>query len=167
MPDIPVSYALSPSPSPGTGEGSIGSTNIRHVFKGVEGRKYPPKPIIENARAMRKLPTEAEKKLWEVLRRHKLDGLYFRRQRPVGIFILDFYCEERRLAIEVDGGVHADSQQRRYDKFRTEFLAERGIRILRFRNKDVLEDLDWVLAEINKQALSLGPSPVPGEGSNR
>ena len=142
--------ALSPGPSPVPGEGSA----VKHVFKGLEGHKYPLKMLVSNARIMRKEPTEAEKKLWGVLRRRQLEGLYFRRQRPIGIFVLDFYCEEKNLAVEVDGEIHLDSEQNKYDQIRTEFLTERGVRVLRFQNKEVMENLGWVLSEIKKQISS-------------
>lgn len=72
--------------------------------------------IVHAARELRRDMTSAEKKLWEALRKRRLNGLKFRRQHPVAQFILDFYCVERQLAVEVDGGVHATLEQAARDK---------------------------------------------------
>jgi very-short-patch-repair endonuclease len=121
------------------------------------------------ARAMRKKPTDAEAKLWSVLRFRQLDGHRFRRQRPVAGYIVDFYCPSRRLAIELDGGQHADEAQAEYDRIRTERLNEAGIRVVRYSDHDVLRDTDWVVEEILRQLEKVWPPPqpspgVPGEG---
>jgi very-short-patch-repair endonuclease len=92
--------------------------------------------------------TDAERKLWHALRNRQLDGLKFRRQHPFGRYVLDFLCEERRLAIELDGGQHtADG-----DVSRTAWLSDRGIRVLRFWNNDVLSNLSGVLETISAEA---------------
>ena len=104
--------------------------------------------IKANARSMRKLPTKAEKLLWDCLRNRKLNGVKFRRQQPMFRFILDFYCEQHKLCIEVDGGIHLTLEQARYDKSRDEYLLEHGIQTIRFRNDEVEENLDEVLERI-------------------
>jgi len=82
----------------------------------------------------------------------------FRRQHPVGNYILDFYCDEARLAIELDGGQHAQSSK--YDSQRTEELLKKGIRVVRFWNNEVLENLDGVLERIAEAIrIDLPPSP--------
>src|SRR5688572_23728698 len=72
--------------------------------------------LLGNARSMRKFSTEAELKLWNCLRNHKLDGYKFRRQQPLQGFILDFYCDKAKLGVEVDGGIHSLKEQAEYDE---------------------------------------------------
>jgi very-short-patch-repair endonuclease len=108
--------------------------------------------------------TPAEKALWQALRRKELGGRKFRRQHPLGPFIVDFYCVQSRLAIELDGPVH--DAQIEPDEARTAYLTELGYRVLRFRNEDVLERLETVLQAIG-DACNIGPLPPPppnGEG---
>jgi len=99
--------------------------------------------------------TPAERILWEVLRRKTLAGVKFRRQHPVGRYILDFYCPEYKLAIEVDGDSHIGKEQ--YDTIRTEALGAYGLNVLRFRNEEVLADLESVLLRILQVINKLTP----------
>jgi very-short-patch-repair endonuclease len=99
-------------------------------------------------RRLRQRQTEAEKKLWEYLRAKRLMGLKFRRQRPIGRYIADFYCAETHLAIELDGSVHDTKDQEAYDKIRQEIIEVRGIRVLRIRNEEIEKDIDEVLKKI-------------------
>jgi very-short-patch-repair endonuclease len=103
--------------------------------------------LIENARAMRKGPTDAEAFLWRGLR-HKQMGVRFRRQHPVAGYILDFYSPAARLAVELDGGGHAESTQGRRDQERDLELGRLGIRVLRFWNPEVIRAPDSVLEVI-------------------
>ena len=105
------------------------------------------------ARSMRQAPTDAEARLWETLRDRRLMRLKFRRQVPLGPFIADFVCMEARLIVEVDGLHHADSRR---DAFRDAGLAERGFRVLRFWNDDVLRDLNGVCDTIIAAAREHG-----------
>ena len=89
--------------------------------------------------------TEAEEMLWKHLRNNKLNGLKFRRQHPLDIYIADFYCHQKKLIIEIDGGVHDIPEQEEYDNGRTFELEEKGFKVLRFRNEDVLNDISSVL----------------------
>ena len=98
------------------------------------------------AREHRREPTVAEARLWASLRRNQLAGAGFRRQHPVGAFILDFYCPAKRLCIELDGPIH--ERQREHDAMRTESLAAHGIGVVRFLNGEVLDDLPSVLQRI-------------------
>jgi len=111
---------------------------------GVTGRDK-----VAFAREQRRQATPAETQLWLALRRQAL-GAKFRRQHPIGDCVLDFYCKEQRLAIEVDGAIHKG--QAEYDEWRDKQLSECGIRTVRFTDTDVLEDLPKVLAAI-KAAL--------------
>lgn len=120
----------------------------------------------EKARALRKSETAAEKKLWNALRNKKAGNFKFRRQHPIGYYIVDFYCDEMNLIIEIDGSIHDEEDIREYDKIRQEQLENIGYKFLRFRNNDVMNSLDGVLAEI-KGYLTSPPAPLlEGEGSN-
>jgi lysyl-tRNA synthetase class 2 len=98
----------------------------------------------ERARQLRANPTEAEVRLWSRIRRKQLEGFRFRRQHPLERHIVDFFCPEARLIVEVDGGQHSDDNVR--DAIRTEWLEKRGYRVIRFWNKDVLAQTEDVLA---------------------
>jgi very-short-patch-repair endonuclease len=104
------------------------------------------------ARALRRDPTPAERKPWQSLRGRRLDGLQFRRQHPLGPFILDFCCPAHRLVVEVDGDVHAEQVE--YDADRTQHLERFGYRVLRVRNDEVLTDMPAVLEQIKSAARS-------------
>jgi len=106
--------------------------------------------IQEAAYDLRQALTNAEANLWEALRGGKLGGFKFRCQHPVGRFIVDFYCPSCKLVIEVDGGVH--SQQKSYDRDRTEQLQSFGYFVLRFTNNEVMNDLSNVLSQILEAA---------------
>lgn len=110
-------------------------------------------PQVERAaQVLRNEPTPSELVLWGVLRKQQLGGLRFRRQHPVGRFILDFYCPRAKLAVELDGGVHDDQEGR--DAERTAVLESMGYRVLRFRNEEVLNGLTTVLQRIEEAARS-------------
>lgn len=102
------------------------------------------------AAELRKNMTYAEKVLWQQLRNRKLDDLKFRRLHPVDIFILDFYCHEKKLAIEVDGGIHNSEEQKEWDENRTYELNEFGITVLRFSNEDVIDKTESVINSITE-----------------
>jgi very-short-patch-repair endonuclease len=96
----------------------------------------------EHARALRRQLTDAERKLWSILRKRQLDGLRFRRQVPIGPYIADFVCLEQRLIIEVDGGQHAVATEE--DAVRTDWLRAQDFRVIRFWNNDVLGNPDGI-----------------------
>ena len=100
----------------------------------------------KTARRLRKNPTEAEQRLWSRLRRRQLDGYFFRRQAPIGVFVVDFVRAERKLVIEVDGGQRA--RQIRRDAKRTAWLESQGYEVIRFWNNDVLGNTDGVVETI-------------------
>ncbi|MBD2462020.1 DUF559 domain-containing protein [Oscillatoria sp. FACHB-1407] len=102
--------------------------------------------IVAAARHLRQRLTVAEKTLWEALRNRQLNGLKFRCQHPVSSFVVDFYCLQYRLVIELDGDIH--DQQIDYDQARTEYLNHLGYRVIRFRNHEVMTDLNRVLQQI-------------------
>jgi len=108
--------------------------------------------IFKKAKALRATMTESEKWLWEHIRDRKLAGLKFRRQHPLDIFIADFYCHERKLIVELDGGIHDSEDQAEYDLGRTFDLEQKGFKIVRFRNEEVINDVNQVLDRILKES---------------
>ena len=112
-----------------------------------------------HAREMRRSPTHAEARLWSWLRNRRFVNLKFRRQVPVGRYILDFYCAELKLAIEVDGAHHNDSHMVDYDSVRTYYLQERGICVLRIPNELVVRDPEMVGEMIKYAVAELPPHP--------
>jgi len=111
------------------------------------------------ARSLRRKMTDPEKLLWYRLRNRKLNGLKFRRQQPFGPFVLDFYCAEHRINIEVDGGQHDLPEHRDRDMRRRGFLEKEGVRTLRFWNSQICDNLDGVLYRIRKDLGLEDPSP--------
>ena len=101
---------------------------------------------VTNARTLRKKSTDAERLLWKHLRMRQLGTYKFRRQQPIGVYIVDFVCLEKRLIIELDGGQH--TEQTEYDEKRSVWLRERGYRVLRYWNHDVLKSTDVVMVNI-------------------
>ncbi|EJZ23045.1 hypothetical protein RCCGEPOP_01634 [Rhizobium sp. Pop5] len=97
---------------------------------------------------MRKAMTDAELKLWNELRAHRLMGLGFRRQMPIAGYIVDFACPTHRLIVEIDGSQHAIPENVAYDDIRTERLNADGWTVLRFWNDDILRDIDNVCSHI-------------------
>jgi len=106
--------------------------------------------IFKRANELRKNQTETEKKLWSALRRKQLKGKRFRRQHPVDIFIVDFYCHESKLVIEVDGGIHKETEQKEYDIGRSHELGKHGLKIIRFTNEQIQNNLSKTLQVIEK-----------------
>jgi len=118
--------------------------------------------LTEFARKLREDSTDAERLFWSRVRAHRLYGFKFKRQQPVGPYIVDFVCAERSLIVELDGGQHADSDT---DRTRDDWLANQGYRVLRFWNNDVLTNMDGVIETIMKYLTpSPQPSPIKGEG---
>jgi very-short-patch-repair endonuclease len=103
--------------------------------------------ILAHAREMRHPQTSAETTLWNVLR-NKSTGYKFRRQHPIDMFIIDFYCAEAKLLIEIDGDSHFTPKQEEYDKARTEYLEDLGYKVIRFTNNDVRYHILAVADEI-------------------
>ncbi len=112
---------------------------------------------------LRRNPTLAEKRLWEVIRNKQLGGFKFRRQHIIDVFIVDFVCIKARLIIEVDGRIH--NFQKEYDNERTQFLNKNDFRVIRFRNEEVLYDIEKVKLEIVRQLEVEPPLASPKEGN--
>lgn len=106
----------------------------------MPARRDPSPRLLHFARDMRRAPTQAENKLWSLLRNRRLGGFKFRRQHPVGGYILDFFCESASIAIELDGSQHNTPEGVAYDQRRTAQLANLRVRVLRFSDHDILKD---------------------------
>lgn len=104
--------------------------------------------VRNKSRGLRKNSTEAEKKLWSKLRNKQLNGFRFHRQYGIGLYIVDFYCSQLRLVIEVDGGQHAEDKNYDYDEKRTQYLRTYNIQVLRYWNNEVLQNIDGVIQDI-------------------
>jgi very-short-patch-repair endonuclease len=111
-------------------------------------------PLLKaRAKEMRKQMTPAEHKLWQSLRANRLEGFHFRRQQIIAPYIVDFYCHAVGLVVEVDGEVHLE--QEAYDKDRDAYLQASGLKVLRFNNREVWNQLDLVLGEILRECRLL------------
>jgi len=122
---------------------------LAHRSQGANASKY------EFARELRHRTTEAEQKLWDLLRNRKLKGKKFRRQHAIANYVADFYCNESKLAIELDGNFHTRPEAKEYDRARTALLQELGIVVLRFWNHEVMEDPEKVIMKISDYLTSI------------
>lgn len=119
---------------------------------------------IENCRKLRREQTEAEKKLWNILRNRQLEGTKFRRQHLIDKYIIDFYSSQYKIAIEADGGQHYTDKGEEHDRIRTEKLAALGIELIRFSNLDILNNIDGVceiIQRVIERKRSNVPHPIP------
>jgi very-short-patch-repair endonuclease len=126
--------------------------------------KKLPADILMYARSLRGTQTDAENLVWMLLRDRRLAGFKFRRQHPIGHYIVDFYCHEAQLAIELDGGGHNLDETVKYDHLRSTELASAGIQVVRFWNNDVLKDCVVVMESIYRllqESTDKAPSPLP------
>jgi len=127
--------------------------------------------LLDNAKTLRRNLTDAEQKLWYHLRAHRFMGRKFKRQKPLGRYVVDFICLEEKLIIELDGGQHTESLE--YNHERDAWLRSEGYTVLRFWNNELMNETEGVLERIrlalsskvaSSQTLSPGPSPVNGRG---
>ena len=146
-----ISKLLASMPSPLEGEGWEGG-ETHSQERGYEEH------TLDKAKALRTEMTDAERKLWDLLRRKQLEIHKFRRQQPIGPYIVDFFCSEQKLIIEADGGQHAD--QKTYDDKRTRYLQAKGYRVLRFWNNDILQNIEGVYRQL-LETLKETPPPTP------
>jgi methylmalonyl-CoA mutase cobalamin-binding domain/chain len=187
-----INRSLIPNPSPvggresplppgeGQGEGASPSPLGRGQGEGQDdGKLYKhnprlPEELQERVRGLRKNSTDAEQLMWKILRNRGFHDAKFRRRHPKAGFILDFYCHEAKLCVELDGSQHNEDEQVKYDEERTEILQEQhGIKVIRFWNSDVLNKIQnvsnvlWDLLDerLPKNSLTPNPSPV-GEGDS-
>lgn len=128
--------------------------------------------MTARGRRLRKEPSEAENKMWRLVRRQQLAGLGFRRQHAIGSYVLDCYCPALKLGVELDGGQHAEPAQAAHDRRRTRWLAEKDIKVIRFWNNDVLGNIEGVWTVLMREidgrrgtpSLSL---PLAGGGESQ
>jgi very-short-patch-repair endonuclease len=158
---------------PGWGEGGLRTCRCENIpastaqnYRGGLSRTA----LLERCRALRRNETDAERLLWLLLRGRQVAGAKLRRQHQFGPFILDFFCSEHRLAIEVDGSQHFSDDGVARDQSRTVWLRRAGIRVLRFDNRQILLETEGVVETIlNELGTNVIPSPQPsprGRGSS-
>jgi len=158
-------------PTSGQGEGELRET---HLSIGPLPKPPIDEKLLEFARRMRHFSTDAERRLWRVLRNRNLGGFKFRRQVPMGNYIIDFYCLEAKVVVEADGGQHSEPSHVTYDNKRTAFLKSQGVHVMRFWDHDVLRDTEVVREMVyrvcdERRSLVIPPHPNPlpkGEGVN-
>ena len=125
--------------------------------------KGAPESSFLKAKDLRRNETEAEIILWNKLKGNQIDGLKFRRQHPIQLFIADFYCHQIKLIIEIDGDYHLAQEQILKDEERTKILNENGVEVIRFKNDEVINNIDWVLSQIKikieKLKIQISPNP--------
>ena len=108
---------------------------------------------MQRRKALRNRLTPAEAALWNRLKKSQLAGKKFRRQHSFGYYIIDFYCPSAKLVVELDGSIHDTEEAHRYDRQRDAFMTSLGLKVLRFRNEDVLQNMSGVLMEIERCLL--------------
>jgi very-short-patch-repair endonuclease len=145
------------SPSPISGEGGARREAAGGRGEAARARR---KQLRERAKAMRREPTEAETRLWSILRAKRFQGHKFRHQVLIDNFIADFICFERRLIIEADGGQHGGARDARRDAY----LTSQGFRVLHFWNNDIFNNEEGVMQSILDALASPLPNPSPAEG---
>jgi len=123
-------------------------TNQPEMFYGAKRK------IFQNAEVLRSNMTISEKLLWERLNKSQL-GVRFKAQHPIDLFVADFYCHKYKLVVEIDGEIH--QKQKEYDEGRTAEMENYDLKVIRFTNDQVLNDIDWVVEEIKK--FLIAPSP--------
>jgi very-short-patch-repair endonuclease len=111
-----------------------------------------PKYVIERAQELRVNMTPTEKLLWDRLKEKQIDGYRFRRQHPIYRYILDFYCAEKSFAIEIDGGVHDKNKE--YDEYRDKVLESLGIKTLRIKDDEVIDNIDEVIKKVRDKLVT-------------
>ncbi len=148
----------------GQGEGKIWHNNrLTQLNMKPHHRIYP--PILQRVRELRQTQTPAESTLWRALRNRNL--VYkFRRQHAIDHFIVDFYCPQVKLCIEVDGSTHYEAGQHEYDLARTTFLEELGCTLIRFTNDDVRDNINAVIDEIIRIITGLVNGAGSGQGED-
>jgi len=126
----------------------LGKTIEKEMFYGASPETF------ELAKSLRRKMTVAEKILWERIKNRRIKKLKFRRQHPIRYYIADFYCHEIKLVIELDGKVHDEADQKEHDEGRTGELERFDIRVIRFKNDEVIKDIDKVIGKIILETTS-------------
>lgn len=147
-------FTLTPSPPEGEGWGG-GQKPISHLYT---------KKALEYAKELRKNMTDAENTLWYYIKKEQMNGVKFRKQSPIGNYIVDFISFEKKLIIELDGGQHLEDSNIEHDKVRDEFLKNAGYTVLRFFNNEIFENIQGVLEVIYCNIIPPTPNPPPQGG---
>lgn len=154
------------NPSPLHGEG----TRLPRVYTVGKNKLPSGDTMIVLARELRKKQTTAELLLREILRNKQINNLKFRRQHPIGNYIADFYCPEKNLVIELDGGIHNTKEQKKRDQERDAIMKQHTINVIRFTNNDVFEKVEEVIQtiiDISNQSPLAEPVPQKSAGEWR
>ncbi|MGM8362757.1 endonuclease domain-containing protein [Flavobacterium sp. ARAG 55.4] len=117
-------------------------THAENMWKGASPE------IFSNAKKLRENQTEAEEKLWLAVKDNQIAGYKFRRQHPISIYVTDFYCHALQLVIEIDGKYHLDEEQQIMDQKRTVDIEFQGLKVIRFKNEEIMSNLEEVIDEI-------------------
>ena len=128
--------------------------------------------LKQRSKQLRNNMTDAEKHLWTKLRMGQLKGCHFYRQKPIGEYIVDFFCPRAKLVVEVDGGQHFSDETIEYDKIRDEYMRSLGLKVLRFTNTEVMKNIDGVVESINEnmsasREIPLSPPFPKGETKHK
>ena len=119
-------------------------------------------PLIPLAKNLRKRATDTEQVLWQHLRAKRFTGLKFKRQQPIGPYIVDFVCFEKKIIIELDGGQHAQPEEMQSDSIRDQWFEAKGFKVLRFWDNEVLTNIRGVLEVIGTHCFNHPPlNPLP------
>ncbi len=113
-----------------------------------EKKPKPTRATVLRARQLRQEQTPAKKKIWQRVRNHQLNNLPIRRQHPIGLYVVDFCCEPPKVVIEIDGELHFEPEQMKFDQERTDWLGANGYRVIRFTNDEVYHNFEAVLQSI-------------------
>lgn len=167
---VKTDSGLPPSPVKGSGEGFVAGVEKPEAAKPTPNPSlvkegggqmrflHYDKKLVARARENRKNPTPAESLIWnKVLRHRQFECHKFARQKPIGRYIVDFYCAELRLVVEIDGDSHA--AQAAYDEKRTQALNQLGLTVIRYANRDVLSNLEGVFEDFSSRVAQLA-APV-------
>jgi len=119
------------------------------------------KNLKQHSKQLRENMTDAERRLWARVRMRQLKGYQFYRQKPIGDYIVDFYCPGAKLAIEIDGSYHLAGETIEYDRIRDDYLSSLGLRVLRFSNRDVLRNIEAVVKRIGAEIEAKIPLNPP------
>ena len=116
---------------------------------------------LKHKKRLRYEMTPPERYLWKYLRSRQIHGFKFRRQHGIGPYIVDFYCPEKAVAIEIDGDMHAEEDQRIRDKQKEEYFSSLNIQLIRYTNRDVLQNLEGVIEDMLEKLIRISTSQAP------
>jgi very-short-patch-repair endonuclease len=136
----------------------LGKSRIKDMYFGAKPE------LFRLSLRMRISPTEAERVLWKQLKNFRKEGFVFRRQHPIDIFIADFYCHKIKLVVEVDGDIHYNEENIRYDDSRSGEIEKYGIKVIRFNNEKILNNISSVISKIKLIINELASPSLLGEG---